>query len=208
MANFAYNPPYAGAVSNSNSTFERSFQPVNWVDGQDVVQASDTPTEVGFNTRMQQLQADLDAVKADLVRAYQLIAQLRLDTANALAQIVPELNKKSEKTSKEGKDAKEGKDTKEGKDAKDGKETKESKDGKETKETKEHKDGKETKETKERKDGLEKITGFAERQQPLGADLAPFGLAPLESDMPVGCAFIRPDERPPVGEPLYARESP
>lgn len=210
--NFAYNPPFAGAVSNSSSTFQRTFQESNWVDGQDVVQAGDTPTEVGFNTRMQQLQLDLDAVKADLVRAYALIAQLRLDVSNALAQIVPELNKKSEKTAKEGKDSKEGKDTKEGKDGKDGKENKENKDGKETKESKDHKDGKETKEGKEHKDGTEKAVSFIEKSASfIEKQIVP--RAPMELSFssggdegiaPEGHAFIRPDERPGVGERLYA----
>jgi hypothetical protein len=203
MANFAYNPPFAGAVPNSSSTYQRSFQQTNWVDGQDVVQAGDTPTEVGFNTRMQQLQADLDSVKADLVRVYGLVAQLRLDVSNALAQIVPELNKKSEKTSKEGKDNKEGKDTKEGKDAKDGKETKEGKDGKETKDTKEHKDGKETKEGKEHKDGKE--AAFIEKQIQAPMFALPFDIEP-EAVEASGRAFIRPDERPAIGERLYSNE--
>lgn len=206
-----YTPTFNGTVANSSSTFQRTFQSPSWVDGQDVVQAGDTPTETGFNTRLAQLQADLDAVKTDLVNAYALITQLRSDVATALVAVAVAVNSKTDKPAKEGKDTKETKDTKDAKEGKDGKETKEGKDGKEGKDAKEHKDGKETKESKEHKDGTEKGASFAEKiegrdtplQQVLGP--APFAISGEAAELaaPIGRAFIRPDERPPVGERLY-----
>jgi hypothetical protein len=213
MANFVYNPPFPAVVSGDQSTFTRTFDHRNWVDGQDVVQAGATPDEPGFNARLNAIEHDLDSVKADLVQSFKLIAELRAALATALGQIQAELNKKTDKT-KEGKESKDGKETKETKDSKDGKEAKESKDGKESKEGKERKDGKETKESKEHKDGKE--LAAKEKDNPrevLSTGLDPEPLpwlgsggdaAPAES--PLGRAFIRPDERPPVGDRVISRE--
>jgi hypothetical protein len=210
MANFEYNPPFPAVVPGDQSTFTRTFDHRDWVDGQDVVQAGSTPDEIGFNVRLNALERDLDAVKADLVQSYKLIADLRKALATALGQIQSELNKKTDKT-KEGKDTKDGKETKETKDSKDGKETKESKDGKESKETKETKDGKETKETKEDKDGKE--LAAKEKDNPrellqIGPDPEPLpwsGNQPSQGEPSIGRAFIRPPERPPVGDRIIAR---
>jgi len=211
MANFQYTPPFPAIVTGDQSTFTRKFEHRDWVDGQDVVQAGATPDELGMNARLNALELDLDAVKTDLVQSYTLIADLRKALAVALGQIQSELNKKTDKA-KEGKDAKDGKETKETKDGKDGKETKESKDGKESKETKERKDGKETKETKERKDGTD--LAAKEKDNPrevlnapeLQAPPAWPGGEPSAPEPAVGRAFIRPPERPPVGDRLLARE--
>lgn len=208
MANFEYSPPFPAVVSGDQSTFTRTFEHRNWVDGQDLVQAGETPDELGLNARLNALERDLDAVKGDLVQSYKLIAELRTALAVALGQIQAELNRKTDKT-KEGKDNKDGKESKESKDGKDGKESKESKDGKETKESKEHKDGKEVKETKEDKDGKEAM-GAAEKNDH-GVprhELAPpaMFLEPLDAAGETGHAFIRLDERPRVGERVIARE--
>jgi hypothetical protein len=214
MANFQYNPPFPAVVPGDQSTFTRTYEHRNWVDGQDMVQAGTTPDELGMNARLNALEADLDAVKADLVQSYKLISDLRKALAVALGQIQSELNKKTDKQ-KEGKDSKDGKETKETKDAKDGKETKESKDGKETKETKEHKDGKETKEHKEEKDGKEGLNAV-ERLPLAPPEGQPPGLWAASdenanrhegaADVERGRAFIRIDERPNVGDRILARE--
>jgi hypothetical protein len=208
MANFQYNPPFPAVVTGDQSTFTRTFEHRDWVDGQDVVQAGATPDEPGMNARLNALERDFDAVRADLVQSYKLISDLRKALAVALGQIQSELNKKTDKA-KEGKDSKDGKETKETKDSKDGKESKEQKDGKETKETKEHKDGKETKEHKEDKDGKEGLNAI-EKNDHLPVPGAPElwvtgadeggGAAGAES----GRAFIRIDERPAVGERILA----
>src|SRR5262249_53684326 len=131
---------------------------------------------------------------------------MRQTLAQLLIEIRDQLNAKPDKLSKEGKEGKESKDTKESKDAKDGKETKETKDGKETKETKEHKDGKETKERKEEKDGKE--LSAVERQVNVPFHMPGTSIEAFEGNLndpgrPTGHAFIRPEERPPVGEKLY-----
>ena len=211
MANFVYVPPFPAIVPADQSTFTRTYEHRNWVDGQDVVQAGATPDEQGMNARLNALELDLDAVKADLVQSYKLISDLRKALAVALGQIQSELNKKTDKT-KEGKDSKDGKETKETKDSKDGKESKESKDGKETKETKEHKDGKETKESKEDKDGKESLNAIEKQdnQQPqvfepdlMALDVDDGGGG---ADVESGRAFIRIDERPRVGDRILARD--
>jgi hypothetical protein len=210
MANFEFIPPFPAIVAGDQSTFTRTFEHRNWVDGQDLVQAGETPDELGLNARLNALERDLDTVRTDLVQSYMLIGELRTALAVALGQIQAELNRKSDKA-KEGKDSKDGKESKESKDGKDGKESKESKDGKESKEGKEHKDGKEVKETKEDKDGKEAM-GAAEKNDH-GVprhELAPpalflDGVTGALDDAP-GHAFIRADERPRVGERVLTRE--
>ena len=213
MANFKYTPVFPNSVTNSAPKFERKLQHVDWVDGQDLVQAGDSPGGRGINGVIHTIEADFAAVKADLANAHQLIAELRLALATALNQIADELNKKIDlsakpKEQKDGKDTKEGKDSKE---AKDGKETKENKDGKEGKDTKEHKDGKEGKEGKEHKDGKEHV--FKEKDGPheilreLSAPPPSHLLAPDGPQAaPVGRSFIRPEERPAIGQALVRRD--
>src|SRR5690242_9871071 len=114
MANFTFNPPFPAVVAGDQSTYTRTFVHRDWVDGQDVVQAGATLDEPGMNARLNALETDLDAVKADLVQCYALISDLRKALAVALGQIQKELNSKTDKT-KEGKEAKDGKETKEAK---------------------------------------------------------------------------------------------
>ena len=190
MANFTYNPPFPAVVPGDQSTFTRTFEHREWVDGQDPVQAGATPDELGMNARLNALERDLDAVNADLVQSFKLISDLRKALAAALGQIQSELNKKTDKV-KEGKDTKDGKETKETKDAKD---------GKETKETKEDKDGKEL--AAKEKDNPREVIPSAPEPQPLPA----FFGGEIVPDAPPGRAFIRPSERPAVGERILARD--
>jgi hypothetical protein len=213
---FIYSPPFPSDVAQNDSTFTRSLHHVDWVDGQDLVQASDTADDQGLNGQFHVVEKDLDAIKADLSNAYRLIRELRSALAVALVQIQAELNKKMDKPAKEGKDTKEGKDAKEGKDTKEQKDGKETKEGKEGKETKEHKDGKEGKDTKEHKDGKEKEAkehAFKEKDGPReiireqSGELAPADPAAATID-PVGRAFIRIEERPRVGQNLVRQVEP
>jgi len=209
MANFNYSKPFPPQVPNSSAAFQRSFKHRPWTDGQDIVQASETPEEEGFNSRLRKIETDFDALAADSTRAFALIADMRQTLAQLLIEIRDQLNTKTDKPSKEGKEGKESKDTKEAKDAKDGKETKETKDNKETKETKEHKDGKETKEGKEFKDGKELAAIERQVPAPFQEPFGPFEDGPraawadADDSLPLGHAFIRLEERPAVGEKLY-----
>jgi len=112
MANFNYSKPFPPQVPNSGAVFQRSFKHRPWTDGQDIVQASETPEEEGFNSRLRKIEADFDALAADSTRAFALIADMRQTLAQLLIEIRDQLNTKTDKT-KEGKEGKEAKDTKE-----------------------------------------------------------------------------------------------
>jgi hypothetical protein len=90
---FDYSTPVASTKPECQSSFNRSFQHQDWVDGESIVQAGQTPEEVGFNGRFHQIENDLDAVKADLAKLYACLADLRKTTANCLNEIRTELRK-------------------------------------------------------------------------------------------------------------------
>src|SRR5687767_2362392 len=123
-------------------TFTRTFEHVDWVDFESLVQAGKTPEESGINDRFHRIEADLDALGDNVRRAFVCLEALRAQLRVCLNEIVTVLNAK-EKDNKEKEQAK---------DTKDNKDTKESKDTKETKETKDTKDNKEAAEAKNRKD--------------------------------------------------------
>ena len=144
------------------------------------------------------------------------------DTPDKTSKDNKESKENTEKTSKENKESKESKESTEktNKDNKDNKDTpdKSNKDGKESKESKEGKENKERKENKENKEETKEvrekgILGAKEIDTPAPAPGFPailladvqFDLDPLPA-LPVGHhAFIRPEERPPVGDNLARR---
>ena len=157
------------------------------------------------------------------------------DTPDKTAKETKETKETTEKTAKENKESKENteKSTKESKDSKESKEatekttkenkdSKESKEGKESKESKENKENKEsTKESKE-KDRKEKETDkggqAAIEQIPAPAPGLPSGIFDPHPAIDPGAAllgvlatdsraFIRPDERPAVGDSLARRDA-
>jgi len=77
MANFNYSKPFPAQLPNSQPVFQRSFKHRPWVDSQDVVQAAETPDEEGFNSRLHKIENDLDALSADSIKAFALIAENR-----------------------------------------------------------------------------------------------------------------------------------
>jgi len=224
---FDYKFPVSSSDPACKSSFTRSFQHKDWVDGQDVVQGGQTANEDGFNLRFHKIEADIDALSANLATAFNCINVLRAQLAEVLTEIKTQFNLPPAKTSKEGKDVKDfkdGKDAKDQKDAKDGKDTKDAKDGKDGKDTKDGKDGKDGKDAKDgkdHKDGKDGKDGAEKNLSPNGLfaieksgrqqefldlpkeDLAmhEFLWAEAPKDEPVvGRSFILPDERPPVGE--------
>ena len=199
-------------------TFIRTFEHVNWLDFESLVQAGKTPEESGINERFHRIEADLDALGDNVRRAFVCLETMRAQLRICLNEIVTVLNAK-EKDAKEKEQAKDTKDTKDSKDTKDTKETKETKDNKDNKEAKENKDGKDNKEAKEDKDASDKeekergkdLLGAAEKKdqdgpgrnldripfpEPLIADEWSARTTP-RSDRRV---FITPDERPALGE--------
>ena len=218
---FDYKFPVAPADPNCKSTFAQTFRHKDWIDGQDVVQAQPTTDEDGFNLRFQRIEHDIAALSTDLAMAIACINTLRQQLAEVLGEIKAQFNLPPAKTSKETKDVKDFKDGKDAKDGKDGKDTKDAKDGKDGKDTKDSKDGKDgkdgkdAKDTKDHKDGKEKE---GKEAQWGAAEKGPRGSVenrselhglsgflwgddpPVVEEPAVGRAFIRPEERPPVGE--------
>jgi hypothetical protein len=204
---------------NNTYTFVRTFQHRDWVDGESLVQAGKTAEEGGINERLHRIEADLDALGDNVRRAFIAIDTLRAQLSICLNEIVTVLNAK-EKDTKEKEEAKDTKDTKDNAETKNTKDNKDSKDTKDNQEAKHQKDTKDNKENKEDKDSSDKnekentkdALGAAEKK-----DADRFGHAgvieelrlafPLTTNLPVvvpGASsqrvFIRPDERPVLGE--------
>jgi len=89
---FQFSTNFPAAVADCAAAFERSFAHTDWVDGESVVQASDTPTEEGFNKRFHAIEADLDAVKHDLVTAFACLAEMRRTLRAMFNELVTEIN--------------------------------------------------------------------------------------------------------------------
>ena len=195
--------------------FVRTFQHRDWIDGESLVQAGQTPEEGGINERLHRIEADLDALGDNVRRAFIAVETLRAQVSICLNQIVTILNAK-EKDTKEKEESKDTKDTKDNTDTKSHKDTKDTKDTKDNQEAKHQKDSKDSKEGKEDKDSTDKdekehtkdLLGAAEKKDadhherlmgdgfPLAGNL-PFVVMPRRSDQRV---FIAPDERPVLGE--------
>ena len=74
-------------------TFVRSFSHQDWVDGESVVQASESADDKGFNWRLNAIAADLDALHADAVRMSGCMSTLRQTLVQALQDVAAELNR-------------------------------------------------------------------------------------------------------------------
>ncbi|HEX8347556.1 MAG TPA: hypothetical protein VF657_22905 [Actinoplanes sp.] len=189
-------------------TYQRLFVHPDFIDGVTVVQAGQTPDEMGFNARFHALEAELDGISRDLQISSNCAAELRREIFLMARELEAKISDIDRRIDAKGKD-KDTKDTKE-------KDTKESKD-KDTKEkdTKESKDkeGKDTKDTKE-KDRKEKDRDKALPQEKLiqGAeknrDVAAFGAAEPIGGSPTGTArtFISLEDRPDVEAAAFRDE--
>lgn len=196
-------------------TFKRTFEHVNWVDFESLVQAGKTPEESGINERFHKIEADIDALGDNVRRAFVCLEALRAQLRVCLNEIVTVLNAKEKDTKEkeQAKDTKDNKDSKESKDTKDNKETKDTKDNKEAREAKNRKDNKEAKEDKDASDKEEKertkdLLGAIEKKDQDGLGRVGDGIhladhhdadewpAPPDGEQRV---FITPDERPALG---------
>ncbi|MFJ9783085.1 hypothetical protein ACIRSS_26140 [Amycolatopsis sp. NPDC101161] len=174
--------------------FEPGFTHPDFIDGVTVVQAGETPSEIGFNHRFHAIEDDLAAVAEALRTVSNCMKELRLELFGVvqelqvkITQIDARLDGIKDKEGKEGKEKQEGKESKEEKEKE-----KEGKDDKETKEQpKEHKDGKESE--KHPKDGSKESTELT--------GLTPPGAAAPGLDQPDGDerTFISLEDRPEVG---------
>jgi hypothetical protein len=217
---FQFQTAIAETAPECAATYSRGFFHPDFFDGLTVVQAGQTPEELGFNFRFHKIEDEFDAVGGDLFKLSNCLAELRREVfgmARELEAKITEIDAllKAKPKEKEGKDTKE-KDIKEFKEKefKEGKDKeKEGKDGKDKE--KDQKDGKE----KERKEAIDKALPQekvlrAEKTIDLSvqgptppADAAPSGeptdAAPSgEPEQPAGSGqtFIRPEERPAVGD--------
>jgi len=73
--------------------FARTFAHTNWIDGESVVQAGESPGDRGFNWRFNALATDLDTLSADVVALYGCLEQLRASLVLALQDVAAELNR-------------------------------------------------------------------------------------------------------------------
>jgi predicted flap endonuclease-1-like 5' DNA nuclease len=73
--------------------FKRSFEHKDWVDGESIVQAQESPSEKGFNDRFHKIEHDLDALGSLAAKAFTCQAEMRAGLAEALSQIAAELNR-------------------------------------------------------------------------------------------------------------------
>lgn len=184
-------------------TYERLFVHPDFIDGVTVVQAGQTPDEIGFNARFHALEGEFDSISRDLSISSNCVAELRRELFQLTRELEVKITEIDARIAAKGKD----KDTKEGKESKEGKEGKEtkekdSKEGKD-KEGKDHKDGKD-------KDHIDKVTHLEklvaiEKQldNPIiaGEPAEPSGRArtfiTLEDRPDVGASALQDDEPPP-----------
>ena len=89
---FAYSSPLGSTAPGCGPSFNRSFQHVDWIDGESVVQAEQTPGEDGFNRRFHRIESDFDALGTDVDKAFDCLAALRAKTATLLGEIEDEFN--------------------------------------------------------------------------------------------------------------------
>ncbi|WP_125130410.1 hypothetical protein [Microbacterium sp. 10M-3C3] len=96
---------YVGAVGNSRPlpfdiatdvqatrtddvvTYQRAFAHQDWVDGEDRVQASATPEELGFNARFHAIENEFDAIRAQFLRLAAGLVDVRADLFGVVREL-------------------------------------------------------------------------------------------------------------------------
>jgi len=89
---FTYHTDFPATEADCVPHFVRSFVHVDWFDGQNTVQAQQTPDEEGFNVRFHKIEADFDSLSADVAEAFLCIGNMRAALAALLGEIKDELN--------------------------------------------------------------------------------------------------------------------
>jgi hypothetical protein len=75
------------------AAFQRTFVHRDWVDGEDLVQATNSANDDGFNTRFHHIEADLDALGKQLATLVGCLADMRHSLRQLLDEIAAELNR-------------------------------------------------------------------------------------------------------------------
>ncbi len=90
---FGYRQPLVPDSAALSSTVARTFEHNDWFDGQSPVQAGETASEEGFNKRFHAIEADLDALAAEVRRGFEEMAGLRRQLASMFDDIRAEINR-------------------------------------------------------------------------------------------------------------------
>lgn len=72
---------------NCDVTYQRSFEHVDWVDGEDRVQATATPEELGFNARFHAIENEFDAIAGQFRNLGACAHELRADLVGIVREI-------------------------------------------------------------------------------------------------------------------------
>ncbi len=75
------------------ATFARSFAHADWIDGESVVQAEQSPGELGFNERFHRIEEDLDGLFTDVAQAFLCMSEMRRSLRALLDEIRAEVNR-------------------------------------------------------------------------------------------------------------------
>jgi hypothetical protein len=90
---FKYQTDFPESDSACASDFARTFEHQDWIDGESIVQAEQTTVEEGFNVRFHRIEADLDALGADVAKAFLCLAEMRASLRALLDEIRSEINR-------------------------------------------------------------------------------------------------------------------
>lgn len=77
---------------NCVALFARTFDHIDWIDGESIVQAESTPTEEGFNSRFNKIIADLEALGTDSTTAMACMATMRESLFRRFNEIAAEFS--------------------------------------------------------------------------------------------------------------------
>jgi hypothetical protein len=185
---FTFQTELAPAAPECAADFARGFFHPDFFDGLTVVQAGQTPEELGFNVRFHAIEDDLDAVATNLSRLSNCLAELRSEVSSLVGELEDKLTEIDAKLATKGEKEKEGKDTKETK------EKEEEKEGKDK-----EKEGKDKeKEGKDHGDKLSQLEKIASVEKARQENLQPGGAEPPADDA-TERTFVQPQDRPAVG---------
>jgi hypothetical protein len=90
---FDFQTPFPKTDPELVPQFTRSFEHVDWIDGESIVQAATTPTEEGFNSRFHKIITDLEALGTDARKALQGAARMRSSVFDLIAELEIELER-------------------------------------------------------------------------------------------------------------------
>lgn len=89
---FSYSATFDASKPACVPTFERSFEHVDWIDGESVVQAEENTIEEGFNARFHKIEDDLDGLAADITKCFGCVGDLRAELAVRLTELRTAIN--------------------------------------------------------------------------------------------------------------------